>query len=191
MGENLVMLQDNIASQKAEVQVKIDQLDEGIVQDVAAREEIVTGLSASVIRRYSLLREQRRGIAVVQAKAGSCLGCNMNLPPPAIQHAVPRRRSDYVSALSEDTGTPPGRKIIRLRQKSICGVALLLPSLRRSPATPRSEGAARLAYGAFCCAVTGKRIRSTETSNFSSGQGGQGIARGQGLIRPQTFACES
>jgi predicted nucleic acid-binding Zn-ribbon protein len=79
--ENLAALQGNIEAQKAEVQARIDKLDGGIVKDTAAREEIVKGLSASVIRRYTQLREQRRGLAVAEAKGGSCLGCNMNLPP--------------------------------------------------------------------------------------------------------------
>jgi predicted nucleic acid-binding Zn-ribbon protein len=79
--ENLTALQENIAAQKGEVQSKIDQLEDGIGKDVAAREELVKALPATMIRRYTLLREQRRGIAVVEAKAGSCLGCNMNLPP--------------------------------------------------------------------------------------------------------------
>jgi len=79
--ENLAALQGNIAEQKAEVQSRVDKLDEGIVKDNAARDEIVKGLSSSVIRRYTLLREQRRGLAVVEARGGSCLGCNMNLPP--------------------------------------------------------------------------------------------------------------
>ncbi|HEX8960200.1 MAG TPA: C4-type zinc ribbon domain-containing protein [Geobacteraceae bacterium] len=81
MEENLAALAENIDSQKAEVQAKIDQLEAGIAQDVATREAAVKTLPSSVIRRYNLLREQRRGIAVAEAKAGSCLGCNMNLPP--------------------------------------------------------------------------------------------------------------
>jgi predicted nucleic acid-binding Zn-ribbon protein len=81
MGENIVSLQANITAQKDEVQARIDRLEEGIAQDVVAREEMVKGLSTPIIRRYTLLREQRRGIAVVEAKGGSCLGCNMNLPP--------------------------------------------------------------------------------------------------------------
>lgn len=81
MGENVVALQANITAQKAEVQTRIDLLEEGIAQDVVGREETVKGLSAPIIKRYTLLREQRRGIAVVEARAGSCLGCNMNLPP--------------------------------------------------------------------------------------------------------------
>ncbi len=79
--ENLAALRGNIAEQKGEIQGKIDSLDEGIVKDTATRDEIVKGLSSSVTRRYNLLREQRRGLAVAEAKGGSCLGCNMNLPP--------------------------------------------------------------------------------------------------------------
>lgn len=79
--ENLQTLEQNIAAQKGEVQERIAGLESGMVKDVATREEIVKGLPATVIRRYTMLREQRRGVAVVEAKDGSCLGCNMNLPP--------------------------------------------------------------------------------------------------------------
>ena len=79
--ENLSALVENIATRKSEVQGAIDRLEEGIAQDITDREEIVKGLSAPIIRRYTQLREQRRGIAVVEARNGSCLGCNMNLPP--------------------------------------------------------------------------------------------------------------
>ncbi|HEY6872143.1 MAG TPA: C4-type zinc ribbon domain-containing protein [Geobacteraceae bacterium] len=79
--ENLVALRENVAAQKGEVQARIDGLEEGIAADLAAREEMVKTLPSSIMRRYTLLREQRRGIAVVEARAGSCLGCNMNLPP--------------------------------------------------------------------------------------------------------------
>ncbi|MCM2358821.1 MAG: C4-type zinc ribbon domain-containing protein [Geobacteraceae bacterium] len=81
MAENLAAMNENIAAQKGEVQARIDRLEEGIAQDISAREEIVKLLPAAMTRRYTLLREQRRGIAVVEARAGSCLGCNMNLPP--------------------------------------------------------------------------------------------------------------
>jgi hypothetical protein len=79
--ENLSSLEDNIAARKGEVQGAIDKLETGIAQDFTDREEIVKELPASIIRRYTQLREQRRGIAVVEARNGSCLGCNMNLPP--------------------------------------------------------------------------------------------------------------
>lgn len=81
MEENLVALRGNVATGKGEVQGKIDLLEESIKKDVAAREAVVKALPPNVFKRYTLLREQRRGIAVVEARAGSCLGCNMNLPP--------------------------------------------------------------------------------------------------------------
>ena len=79
--ENLQALEVNIAQQKREVQSKIDSLEAEISAGVVAREAAVKGLPASIMKRYSKLRDQRKGIAVVEAKDGCCLGCNMNLPP--------------------------------------------------------------------------------------------------------------
>ena len=42
---------------------------------------IVKELSSSLVRRYTQLRDQRRGQAVAEARDGSCMGCNMQLPP--------------------------------------------------------------------------------------------------------------
>ncbi len=79
--ENLRALEENVAGQKGEVQKKIEQLEAAIAADTTAREAAAKGLPSSVMRRYGLLREQRRGIAVVEARDGYCLGCNMQLPP--------------------------------------------------------------------------------------------------------------
>jgi predicted nucleic acid-binding Zn-ribbon protein len=81
LAESLSSLEQNVEAQKAEVQTKISSLDEEILGVTRAREEIVKELPASMTKRYSMLREQRRGIAVVEAKDGSCFGCNMQLPP--------------------------------------------------------------------------------------------------------------
>jgi len=79
--ETLSALEKNFAAQKGEVQGKIERLEADISGVIAAREAIVKGLPATMIRRYELLRGQRRGVAVVEARDGSCLGCNMQLPP--------------------------------------------------------------------------------------------------------------
>ena len=78
---DLSELQENIALQQGEVQRKVESLEAGIAADVATRERTVKGLPASVLKRYARLREQRRGVAVVEAKEGNCMGCNMHLPP--------------------------------------------------------------------------------------------------------------
>ena len=79
--ETLSVLEQNITVQKVEVQGKISRLEEMINRDAAEREAIAKGLPAMMLRRYGILREQRRGVAVVEARDGSCLGCNMQLPP--------------------------------------------------------------------------------------------------------------
>lgn len=79
--ESLTALEQNISTQKSELGARIGLLDADIDRDTAAREVIVKGLPSTVVRRYGILREQRRGVAVVEAREGSCLGCNMQLPP--------------------------------------------------------------------------------------------------------------
>lgn len=66
---------------RATHQQAIQTLQTDIDAALAKRDEIVKGLASSVLRRYSQLREQRRGQALAEAKDGSCLGCNMHLPP--------------------------------------------------------------------------------------------------------------
>jgi len=78
---DLAELEGNVTSQQGEVQQKVQNLESGIAKDAAVREATVKGLPASVMKRYSKLRDQRRGVAVVEAKEGNCMGCNMHLPP--------------------------------------------------------------------------------------------------------------
>ena len=78
---DLASLEANIGTQKAEVQGKVDSLEKDIAADHKAREEMMRTLPPAVVKRYGTLREMRKGIAVVEARDGSCLGCNINLPP--------------------------------------------------------------------------------------------------------------
>jgi predicted nucleic acid-binding Zn-ribbon protein len=78
---NLAALEGNVATQKAEVQLKVDTLENDISGDRSARDEMVRSLPPAVVKRYGQLRESRRGVAVVEARDGNCLGCNINLPP--------------------------------------------------------------------------------------------------------------
>lgn len=71
----------NAAVRKDEFRARIEKLTEGIATDSAEREETAKGVAASMIKRYETLRERRQGLAIAEAKGGSCLGCHMNLPP--------------------------------------------------------------------------------------------------------------
>jgi uncharacterized protein len=78
---DLAELEGNVTAQQGEVQHRVETLESGIAADAAAREAAVKGLPASVLKRYAKLRDQRKGVAVVEAKEGNCMGCNMHLPP--------------------------------------------------------------------------------------------------------------
>jgi len=78
---DLSELEGNVAVQQGEVQLRVASLEKGIAADAATREDTVKGLPASVMKRYARLRDQRKGIAVVEARDGNCMGCNMHLPP--------------------------------------------------------------------------------------------------------------
>lgn len=68
-------------SGRTEKQAAIDALQQAIDDTTANREAIVKVLGNSLVRRYTQLREQRRGQALAEARDGSCMGCNMQLPP--------------------------------------------------------------------------------------------------------------
>ena len=78
---DLSELEANVALQQGEVQSRVASLEAGIAADAVTREQTVKGLPASVMKRYAKLRDQRKGVAVVEAKEGNCMGCNMHLPP--------------------------------------------------------------------------------------------------------------
>lgn len=78
---NLDELEQNVNQRRQGKLTEIEAIQADIDSDNTRREEITKTLSASLIKRYNSLREQRRGQAVAIARDGYCLGCNMNLPP--------------------------------------------------------------------------------------------------------------
>ena len=81
MEADLHSLDENLGMQKAEIRVQIEKEESSAAADAKIRAEIVKSLPVPLFKRYEKLREVRRGIAVVEARDGGCLGCNMQLPP--------------------------------------------------------------------------------------------------------------
>lgn len=81
MEGNLTLLEENFNTQRSEINEKIEELEKNSSTDIADRESLVKSIQPSLLNRYTMLRERRQGLAVVEARNGSCLGCNMNLPP--------------------------------------------------------------------------------------------------------------
>jgi len=78
---NLQEFEANASARKSELQARIDQLEAAASDVKAARDETAKSVLPSMLKRYETLREKRQGVAIAEAKGGSCLGCNMNLPP--------------------------------------------------------------------------------------------------------------
>lgn len=74
-------LEEKCKAVQSENTSAIAALQKEIDAATASRDEIVKQLAANLVRRYYQLREQRRGQALAEVRDGSCLGCNMNLPP--------------------------------------------------------------------------------------------------------------
>lgn len=74
-------LEQNLKDQKDEVAARIAAEESAVAADATLREEQVKAIPAGMLKRYEKLRESRRGIAIVEARDGSCLGCNMQIPP--------------------------------------------------------------------------------------------------------------
>jgi predicted nucleic acid-binding Zn-ribbon protein len=74
-------LVENSALRTSEKQSEIDKVQMDIDSDIARRDVLTKEVPASLLKRYTTLRDQRRGQALAIARDGYCLGCNMHLPP--------------------------------------------------------------------------------------------------------------
>ena len=74
-------LAKNSAQRVVAKQAEIDKIQSGIDADIDRRESVTKGLPASLVKKFTTLREQRRGQAIAIARDGYCMGCNMHLPP--------------------------------------------------------------------------------------------------------------
>ncbi len=81
MEEESCKLKENISGQQAEIRLRIDTEVVAVESESKTREGITKSLPASMLKRYDKLREVRKGLAIVQARDGGCLGCNMHIPP--------------------------------------------------------------------------------------------------------------
>lgn len=77
----LVELQAAVTAQVAERRQRIVELHAEIERARVARERMIHGLDAALLRKYEQIFERRGGTAVVEVRNGTCLGCHMNLPP--------------------------------------------------------------------------------------------------------------
>lgn len=94
-----------------EVADQAEVLKSEIVKRRMERDKLAEGIEPPLRQRYSMLFERRNGVAVAMAKAGTCQGCRMRIPPQlynqiqqhqTIQFCPNCQRILYVEAKAND-----------------------------------------------------------------------------------------
>lgn len=113
--KELEILLEKEEAAREDLKEELDHLDQTLETRTAERENIYKQIKAPLRKRYELLLNRRDGLAVVEARDGACLGCNMQLPPQLYNslfhgdeiHTCPQcNRVIYVEeAVSSDSDT--------------------------------------------------------------------------------------
>lgn len=74
-------IEEKVATRRQELSEVSGGLDETLNAGDSRRQELLGQLPQPLRKRYQMLLDRRQGVAVVEARNGTCLGCNMHLPP--------------------------------------------------------------------------------------------------------------
>jgi predicted nucleic acid-binding Zn-ribbon protein len=77
----LATLLEQTSARQQEIDAALAGIDSSLAEQDRQRETLTTQLPLALRKRYDMLIERRNGVAVVEARAGACLGCHMHLPP--------------------------------------------------------------------------------------------------------------
>lgn len=77
----LTTISEKVATRRAAIEANLSAFDEKLGEKSGYRDSLLKQVPLPVQKRYLMLLERRAGVAVVEARRGTCLGCNMHLPP--------------------------------------------------------------------------------------------------------------
>ncbi|MDO8729678.1 MAG: C4-type zinc ribbon domain-containing protein [Candidatus Omnitrophota bacterium] len=90
---------EQLKVQEGELKSRLDQIDQesrkiknAIEQLQAARAALVPKVDPKVLKQYERILERKEGSALVPVRGNSCSGCNMLLPPQAINEVMMNTR---------------------------------------------------------------------------------------------------
>ncbi len=70
-----------VAREGAEIKTVLDGVEARMTELQAERKKLVEQCDKALVSRYERVRKQRGGLAVVPVVAGTCKGCQRNIPP--------------------------------------------------------------------------------------------------------------
>lgn len=77
----LAELSSGVKSRQSEIDAALAECAKVLGEGDDKRDGFLDKLPAAIRKRYEMLLDRRAGIAIVEARQGTCLGCHMNLPP--------------------------------------------------------------------------------------------------------------
>lgn len=77
----LASLREKVDSRQGEIAAVLAGYAQTESEKGSQRDALLKDLPVQLRKRYQLLFDRRGGMAVVEARNGACLGCNMHLPP--------------------------------------------------------------------------------------------------------------
>ena len=80
-GSSLDQLRAEFKEEDQICQKKVAEFEEKLSVFNEQREQFTSKLRAGLLRKYNTIKQRRQGKAIVPARDGCCLGCNMRLPP--------------------------------------------------------------------------------------------------------------
>jgi len=79
--QQLEELRENNDSRANEIIAELKEIDDALISEDIKREKLAKHVPDNIRKKYELLLVRRKGLALVEARRGNCLGCNMHLPP--------------------------------------------------------------------------------------------------------------
>ena len=84
---DLEKVQARLANQNIKLSTEQDDSEKELQRLESERQATLTPLNTSLLNAYEDLRQQRRGLAVVEVSEGACVACGTTLTPSQVQSA--------------------------------------------------------------------------------------------------------
>jgi len=92
--QELDTLKSTCDSRCSEINDLMTEIDESLVSEDTKRAGLIEQVPNTIRQRYELLLKRRNGTALVEARRGTCLGCNMHLPPQFFNNMLKKQGID-------------------------------------------------------------------------------------------------
>lgn len=85
----------DLAVAEKEIAAQVEDLKVSISKQRLDRDMMAQNIPRSLLQRYELIFSRRGGLAVAEAKGGTCQGCRMRLPPQLYNEIQKHMRVDF------------------------------------------------------------------------------------------------